>query len=119
MADVLQIEYSPNLLSLRRDILAPLGYSVISILGTADALAPSLLRQSIGTIVIGHGASCHDRKILISYFRETLPDIPIIALLRKSDIGFNGADFSCPCDDPPLWIRTVTQAVEHMRCRSC
>jgi len=68
-AAVLQIEYSPSLLSLRRSILERAGYGVISVLGTADALAPSLPRQSIGVIVIGHGASWYDRPALISHFR--------------------------------------------------
>ena len=110
-AAVLQIENSPSLLSLRRSILERGGYSVISVLGTADALAPSLPRQSIGVIVIGHGSSLGDRKALIAHFRAMLPDVPIISLLRKSDPGFHCADFNCPGDNPPLWLRTVAQAL--------
>ena len=110
-AAVLQIEYSPSLLSLRRSILERGGYSVISVLGTADALAPSLPRQSIAVIVIGHGASWYDRQAMISHFCDNLPNVPIISLLRKRDLGFNGADFNCPGDNPPLWLRTVAQAL--------
>jgi hypothetical protein len=107
MGTVLQIEYSASLLSLRRSILEPLGYDVISVLGFSDALNLNLLRHPIGVIVIGHGASWVDRQELICHFREALPGVPIVALLRKSDLGFDGADYNCPGNNPPLWIRTV------------
>ncbi len=108
---VLQIEHSPSMLSERRAILEPLGYNVISVLGFSGALDRTLLRQRIGVVVIGHGASWVDRQNLIAHFREVLPGIPIVALLRKSDLGFDGADYNCPGDNPPLWIRTVAQAL--------
>lgn len=111
MSNVLQVEYSPSMLDVRRQILEEQGYGVISILSMEDALDPTLLRQSIGVIVIGHGASLSDRVQLISYFRQTLPGIPIVALVRKSDQGFTGADFNCPGDNPPLWLRTVQDAL--------
>jgi len=69
------------------------------------------LRQSFGVIVIGHGASWSDRQELIAHFRACLPDVPIISLLRKSDLGFHCADFNCPGDNPPLWLRTVAEAL--------
>ena len=111
MKTVLQIEYSPGLLSERRSILEPLGYDVISVLGFSDALDRDVLRQPVGVIVIGHGASWIDRQELISHFREGMPGVPIVALLRKSDLGFDGADYNCPGDNPPLWIRTVAKAL--------
>ena len=111
MKTVLQIEYSPGLLSERRSILEPLGYDVISVLGFSDALDRDLLKQPIGVVVIGHGASWVDRQELIAHFREGLPGVPIVALLRKSDLGFDDADYNCPGDNPPLWIRTVAQAL--------
>ncbi len=111
MGVVLQIEYSRSLLSLRQSILEPLGSKVISVLGFSNALDLSLLRYPIGVIVIGHGASWIDRQELISHFREALPGVPIVALLRKSDLGFDSADYNCPRDNPPLWIRTVTRAL--------
>jgi DNA-binding NtrC family response regulator len=108
---VLQIEHSPGMLSERRAILEPLGYNVISVLGFSDALDGTLLRQPIGVVVIGHGASWVDRQDLIAHFREALPGTPIVALLRRSDLGFDGADYNCPGDNPSLWIRTVAQAL--------
>jgi DNA-binding NtrC family response regulator len=112
---VLQIEHSPGMLSERRAILEPLGYNVISVLGFTDALDGSLLRQPIGVVVIGHGASWVDRQDLIAHFREALPGVPIVALLRKSDLGFDGADYNCPGDNPPLWIKTLDQALARGR----
>jgi CheY-like chemotaxis protein len=115
METVLQIEYSPGLLSERSSILEPLGYNVISVLGFSDALDRKLLKQPIGVVVIGHGASWVDRQELIAHFREDLPGVPIVALLRKSDLEFNGADYNCPGDNPPLWIRTVAEALARWR----
>ena len=112
---VLQIEHSPGMLSERRAILEPLGYNVISVLGFSDALDGSLLRQPIGVVVIGHGATWVDRQELIAHFRAALPGTPIVALLRKSDLGFDGADYNCPGDNPPLWIRTVAQSLARGR----
>jgi hypothetical protein len=111
METVLQVEYSPGLLSERRAILEPLGYNVISVLGFSDALDRELLKHPIRAVIIGHGASWVDRQDLIAHFREGLPGVPIVALLRKSDLGFDGADYNCPGDNPPLWIRTVAQAL--------
>jgi DNA-binding NtrC family response regulator len=111
MGAILQIEHSPSLLSLRRSILEPLGFDVISVLGFSDALSHSLLRQPIGAIVIGHRASWTDRQKLISHFREALPRTPIVALLGMRDSEFTEADYNCPGDNPPLWIRTVAQAI--------
>ena len=108
---VLQIEHSPGMLSERRAILESLGYNLISVLGFTDALDGSLLRQPIGVVVIGHGASWVDRQDLIAHFREALPGVPIVALLRRSDLGFDGVDYNCPGDNPSLWIRTVAQAL--------
>lgn len=111
MQTVLQVEYSPGILSTRRSILEPLGYDVISVLGFSAALDRDLLRQPIGAVVIGHGASWIDRQELIAHFRVALPGVPIVALLRKRDLVFSEADFNCPADNPPLWIRTVTRAL--------
>ena len=37
--------------------------------------------------------------------------VPILALLRRQEEVFGGADFSCPADNPPQWIRTIRQAL--------
>ena len=66
-------------------------------------------------MVIGHGAPWLEREDLISYFRELLPATPIIALLRSTDAPFSGVDFNCPTDNPPLWERTILQALAKWR----
>lgn len=68
-------------------------------------------------MVIGHGAPWLEREDLISYFRELLPATPIIALLRSTDAPFSGVDFNCPTDNPPLWERTILQALCKMEGR--
>jgi len=111
MGAILQIEHSPSLLSARRSILEPLGYDVISVLGFSDAFDSSLLRQPIAAIVIGHRAPRADRLKLILHFHTNLPGVPIVALLGRLDLVFTEADYNCPGDDPPLWVRTVAQAL--------
>ena len=91
MGAILQIEHSPSLLSARRSILEPLGYDVISVLGFSDAFDSSLL-AAVGTAL-----------------PETM--VPIVALLGRLDLVFTEADYNCPGDDPPLWVRTVAQAL--------
>lgn len=111
MKTVLQVEFSPSLLSEREAILKRQGYPVISILGASNARNVDLSASEIGVVVVGHGAPWLERESLIAYFRELLPGIPIVALLRTTDTPFSGADFNCPADNPPLWERTVVQAL--------
>jgi hypothetical protein len=98
-------------MSIRQEILASLGHPVISVVGSRAARNLDLSNRSLGLIVIGHGASQPDRQGLINYFRKVVPGIPIVALLRSRDDGFNTVDYNCPADDPPLWVRTVTLAL--------
>lgn len=111
MKTVLQIEFSPSLLPDREAILKRAGYQVISVLGFPNACGLHVDDSTIGVVVIGHGAPWLEREGLIEHFRETLPGIPIAALLRPSDDPFTGADFNCPADNPPLWERTVMEAL--------
>jgi hypothetical protein len=114
---VVQVEFSPSLLAEREAILKRHGCLVVSLLGSSNARSLELPDSGIGVVVIGHGAPRLERESLISYFRERLPGIPVIALLRSTDAPFAGADSNCPADNPPLWERTVIQALaktEHL-----
>jgi hypothetical protein len=108
---VLQIEFSPSLLSEREAVLKRQGYPVIFILGSSKARNVDVSAPGMGVVVVGHGAPRLERESLIAYFRELLPGIPIVALLRRTDAPFSGADFNCPADNPPLWERTVISAL--------
>ena len=115
---VLQIEFSPSLLSEREAVLKRQGYPVISILGSSNARNVEASAPGMGVVVVGHGAPWLERESLIAYFHELLPGIPIVALLRTTDAPFSGADFNCPADNPPLWERTVISALartEHLQ----
>ncbi len=112
MKTVLQIEFSPSLLAERAAVLERNGYRVISALGSADARTLEVLDPSIGVVVIGHRAPWLERDGLVAHFREVLPGVPIVALLRSNDDPLASADFNCPADNPPLWERTVAQALE-------
>ncbi len=94
MKTVLQIEFSPSLLAERAAV-------------TLEVLAPS-----IGVVVIGHRAPWLERDGLVAHFREVLPGVPIVALLRSNDDPFTDADFNCRADNPPLWEGTVAQTLE-------
>ena len=111
MTSIVQVEYRLSLLSIRQEILASLGYPVISVVGSHAARGLDLSDQSPGVIVIGHGASRQERQDLINYFRQSLPGVPLVALLRNRDDDFNAVDYNCRADDPPLWVRTVAQAL--------
>ena len=111
MKTVLQIEFSPSLLAERAAVLERNGYRVISAFGSSDARSLGVLDPAIGVVVIGHGAPWLERVGLVTRFREVLPGIPIVALLRSKDDPFADADFNCRADNPPLWERTVAQAL--------
>lgn len=108
---VLQIEFSPSLLSEREAVLKRQGHHVISILGSSNARIIDVSVSGMGVVVVGHGAPWLEREDLIAYFRELLPGIPIVSLLRTTDAAFRGADFNCPADNHPLWEKTVVQAL--------
>ena len=61
--------------------------------------------------MIGHGASRKERQDLIHHFRQSVPGVPIVALLRDRDDDLSAVDYNCRADDPSLWVRTVTQAL--------
>lgn len=109
---VLQVEFSPSLLFEREVVLQRAGCQVISVLGSSDVRSLDLPDSAIGVIVIGHGGPRADREDLIAHFREKVPGIPIVALLRSSDAPFSNAAFNLPADNPPLWERTVTETLD-------
>jgi len=96
-------------MSIRQEILESLGHPVISVGGSRAARNLDLSNPSLGVIVIGHGASRQERQGLINYFRQAVPGVPLVALLRSRDDDFSAVDYNCRADDPPL--RTVTQAL--------
>jgi hypothetical protein len=111
---ILQIEFSPRLLPDREAILKGLGYQVISTVGS-NARTIKVPDSTIGVVVIGHGASRSEREQLVTYFRAALPGASIVVLLRCGEDPFNGADFNCPADNPPLWQRTVSEALQRAK----
>ena len=110
MTTIVQVEFRPSLLSIRDEILQSLGHPVVSVLGS-QAARNLVLSTSVGVVVIGHGAPRQERLELIAHFRKTLPSVPIVALLRRRDEAFDCSDFNCSADNPPLWVRTVNQAL--------
>jgi len=111
MTSIVQVEYRLSLLSIRQEILASLGHPVISVVGSRAARNLDLSNRSPGVIVIGHGASRQERQGLINHFRQAVPGVPLVALLRSRDDDFSDVDYNCRADDPPLWVRTITQAL--------
>lgn len=112
MKTVLQIEFSPGILKDREAILRGAGCRVVSVLGCDDARTIDPVAHNVGVVVIGHGAAQEERQQLVSFFREKVPDLRIICLLRYTDTPFREVDFSVPADNPALWERTVIQAAE-------
>jgi len=103
MTTIVQVEFRESLLSIRDEILQSLGHPVISALGSRAARNLDLSHESVGVVLIGHGAPWEERCNLAAYFRETLPRVPIVASLRRQDKDVTGADYNLPADNPPLW----------------
>jgi hypothetical protein len=114
MRTIVQVEYRSGLLTVREEILQFLGCPVVSVFGSQAASQLDLSDKDIGVILIGHGAPWEERSRLITHFKRTLPGIFVIASLRQSDKPFGNADFNCPADNPPEWVRTVRQALAGM-----
>ena len=111
MTAIVQVEFRESLLSIRDEILQSLGHPVVSVLGSRAARSLDLSHETVGVILIGHGAPWEERCNLAAHFRKTLPGIPIVASLRRRDKDVAGADYNLPADNPPLWVRTVRQAL--------
>jgi hypothetical protein len=114
MRTIVQVEYRPGLLAVREEILQFLGNPVVSVFGSQAARELDLSDKDVGVILIGHGAAWDERSQLIEHFKRTLPGIPVIASLRQSDEPFGNANFNCPADNPPEWVRSVRQALAGM-----
>ena len=112
MKTILQIEFSQGLLEDRTAILRRSGCTVMSILGCDEAQASNPVAHNVGVVVIGHGALREEREQLVSLFREKVPNITIVCLLRYTDRPLPEADFNVPADNPAHWERTVIQAAE-------
>lgn len=56
MTTIVQVEFRESLLSIRDDILQSLGHPVVSILGSRAARNLDLSHESVGVVLIGHGA---------------------------------------------------------------
>jgi len=111
MTTIVQVEFRESLLSIRDEILQSLGHPVISALGSRAARNLDLSRESVGVVLIGHGAPWEERSNLAAHFREILPGVPIVASLRRQDRDVIGADYNLPADNPTLWVSTVRQAL--------
>jgi len=111
MTTIVQVEFRESLLPIRDEILQSLGHPVVSALGSRAARNLDLSHESVGVVLIGHGAPWEERCNLAAHFRETLPGVPIMASLRRQDKDVTGADYNLPADNPPLWVRTVRQAL--------
>lgn len=101
MRTIVQVEYRSGLLTVREEILQFLGHPVVSVFGSQAARRLDLSDKDVGVVLIGHGAAWEERSQLIAHFKQTLPGIPVIASLRRSDEPFCHADFNCPADNPP------------------
>ena len=110
MTTIVQVEFRESLLSIRDEILQSLGHPVVSVLGSPAARILALSDASVGVVVIGHGAPRQERLELIAHFREILPGVPIVALLRRQDKAFDCSDFNCA---EPVWVRLVTGRPEN------
>ena len=84
---------------------------MISVFGSQAARQLDLANNDVGVILVGHGAPWEERSQLIAHFKELLPTTPVIASLRQAERPFSNAEFNCPADNPPEWVRVIKQAL--------
>ena len=89
MQAILQVEFSDNLAQTRKEILVRQGYAVKSLIGFEQVRTFRREEGVIDLVVIGHAAHWNERNQLISYFKQVLPGVPMIALLRVEDRSFS------------------------------
>ena len=112
MKKVLQLEYRQSILVTRAEILRSENFSVDSILGTDSNWKFQLSKTEVyGVIVVGHGSTWFDRRDLIAFFCATFPNVPVIALLRRSEEPFYDAAYNCPADEPVTWLKTIRKVL--------
>jgi hypothetical protein len=46
-----------------------------------------------------------------AYFKRVRPEAPVVVLLRQQDEPVQAADYNCPADSPPEWIRSLGTAL--------
>ncbi len=103
MATIVQVEFSESLVQTRKEILVQQGHTVESLIGLEQASAFRPKDSGIDLVVIGHTAHWNERARLISYFKQVLPGVPLIALLRMGDRSFSGIYLNVRADDPAGW----------------
>jgi len=111
MTSIILVEFRPGLLEIRRELLESLGHPILSALGLSAARGIDLSTVFPGVFIIGHRAPRNERRSLIAYFRQAASSVPILVLLSRTDDNFYEADYNCPADDPPQWIRAVSLAL--------
>jgi len=111
MTTIVQVEFRESLLSDRDEILQSLGHPMISAPGSRAARDLDLSHESVGVVLIGHGAPWEELCDLAAHFRKTLPGVPIVACLRQRDHDLIGTDYRLRADDPPLWVSAVRQVL--------
>ncbi len=106
---VLQIAYYPNLLATRRVMLEKDGYTVTSALGNDQGIAIASAGR-FDVIVVGFCATHSVRTNIVRWFKQHIPDVPVVVLLAHSSERFLDADVATFSESPATWLAMVRQA---------
>jgi|GraSoiStandDraft_9_1057307.scaffolds.fasta_scaffold1366967_1 DNA-binding response OmpR family regulator len=101
---VLCVSWNPSLARTREELLAQVGYRVISALGEAGAA--SVCRENADLLVLGHSVPRDKKRAVVESFREHC-QAPILSLLRAGQDKLPEADFAVDADNPANFVETV------------
>jgi hypothetical protein len=76
MTTIVQVEFRESLSSIRDEILQSLGHPLVSVLGSRAARNLDLSHQSIGVILVRHGAPGKNDAILPLISERCSPEFP-------------------------------------------
>jgi CheY-like chemotaxis protein len=110
MTSILQVEYRLTLLSVREKILQSLGHPVVSALGSRAARNLVFSSSQVGRGDRTWSGSARTTRACRSFSKSLAWSCHRDAI-RPPRPGLIQADVNCPADDPPQWVRTVSQAL--------
>jgi DNA-binding NtrC family response regulator len=110
MAVILHVGYYHGLLQSRHIMLEQQGHQVISAFGNDQAMA-LVGNGEIDLIVVGFSAAASTRNAMIRWFKQNVPETPVVALLANTSEHFPEADCETVSEDPQLWLTAVSRAL--------
>ena len=109
MVRVFSVAYDEVLLRTRHLLLESRGYTVVSALTLAEALARAALPADI--LLLGYTINPQDRPAIVAAFRKANPSARVIALNRPFQQPAPEAEFHIDTSDPEELLQAIDRIV--------